>query len=195
MANRCNFSPASYFKYGLWENNNRIKVAQYVQHHEIIKILPLLNRNLDLDKLNNKVRFFHECQSYGLPSIPVVASFDSDDAEHCRHFGFDIPKQDLFIKYSDMCCGIGAERWIFLENNSGRWQRADITLDQGKFLKYCLDKAKRTTVIVQPNVRNHPAVAQFSRGGLCTLRVVTYKFPGHEPEMLVTSWRMPTGHG
>lgn len=194
LAIRLNMEHDSYYKFRLWDKANSHKAIKYVQHHEIIKLLPYLNRALDLDKIDNKDRFYEACASLKLPTIPIILKQEPAEAITWYAENNRLPHRDLFVKYSNMCCGYGAESWQYVATEGGQWKRGDLLLDETALLNYCGAKSQETTVIIQPQVRNHPCIAKYSHRGLCTLRVVTYKLPGQAPEILITSWRMPRGN-
>jgi hypothetical protein len=192
LANIYNLEPESYYKFKLWRAPNRSKTNLYLQQHEITQLLPQLNRNIDVAKVRDKINFFNTCRTNGLPAIPVIVQFEKDGKEQWYTDSASLPDKDLFIKYTDLYCGVGAERWEYLvEQNS--WQRHNKICDRHEMIDRCRNLAKKRAILVQPCLKNHPKMADFSQIGLCTVRVVTYRLPDSQPEILLSSLRMPVG--
>jgi hypothetical protein len=194
LGNTHNLAPESYYKFCLWKSAKRSKAGQFIQHHEILQLLPLLNRGIDTRGIDDKVRFFERCTALGLPTPAVVAVFPRK-GEVKWHDGSPktgLPLCDLFLKRADLYCGEGAERWTY--RDSGQlWERRGLTLNESQLVAYCRGRSCQGTVLLQRRIVNHPEVARFSPGALCTLRVVTCRFPAESPSVLFTCWRMPVG--
>jgi hypothetical protein len=186
-----NIHPDSYYKFQLWEPANRKKIALYIQDYKIKTLLPYLNRNIDVEQVRDKVRFFEAASVAGLPIIPIIAKLDSFGKIKWYNPEEKFPQKNLFIKYTNLYCGQGAEYWEYVEAN--KWKSGDLMFDGAHLVEHCLQKAQYKTVIVQLNIQNHPSVANFSQGGLCTLRAITYKLPSQPAKSLISSWRMPRG--
>jgi hypothetical protein len=186
-----NIHPDSYYKFRLWEPSNRKKAKLYIQQDEIKILLPYLNRNVDVGQVRSKVRFWEAASVKGLPVIPIIAKFNSSGEIKWYSQKDNFPQKDLFIKYANSYCGQGAEHWEYVDEN--KWKHGDLVFGGAKLIEHCLQKAQYNTVIVQPNIQNHPSIANFSQGGLCTLRAITYKLPSQPAKSLLSSWRMPRG--
>jgi hypothetical protein len=104
----------------------------------------------------------------------------------------NFPKVDLVIKPSNLSCGEGVERWEHVEA-CHKWKRVDALLNHSELVCYCRQRAKEHQVIVQPRLRNHPSIEQFSNGALCTLRVISYHLPKTKPALFQSCFRMPVG--
>jgi Sugar-transfer associated ATP-grasp len=192
LANIYNFAPRSYYKFRLWEVTNRGKANLYIQRHEIGPLLRWLNRKIDRRQIDDKNCFFVNCQAHNLPTAPIIAMFDQSGVEKWYGNSSSFPHLDLFIKRTDLYCGIDAERWEYV-TTSNKWKHGDSMLDHTELVHYCKQRSREACQIVQPRLKNHPSVEHFSQGGLCTLRVVTYRLPQKPPVLLLSAWRMPVG--
>jgi Sugar-transfer associated ATP-grasp len=198
LANAYNLSPQSYYDFRLWNDSNRRRADQYVAWQEHAIIFDWLNRNCETKTLtrtlDNKISFFEFCHSTDIPTPPIIARFDRSGMEQWYCKSSDFPKVDLFIKPINLSCGEGVERWEHVEV-CHKWKRADTWLSHSELVSYCRQLAKKHPVIVQPRLRNHPSIEQFSNGALCTLRVVSYHLPKTKPALFQSCFRMPVGTG
>lgn len=48
-------------------------------------------------------------------------------------------------------------------------------------------------ILLQQCLRNHRALLPLTPGGLCTVRLQTYRWPGGQPELLFAAYKMPVG--
>ncbi len=194
LAIRQNITPTSYYEFRLWNDSNRQKVNLYIQDHEIVVILPWLNKNKDISQFKDKTIFYYNCLNYGLPTIPIMASFKKGNQVKWFCDGEEFPPQDIFIKNSELWGGIGGEKWKYCANGKF-WERNGKQLNHANLVKYCLFSSTKMPVIAQPLLKNHPKIEPFTNGSICTLRIVTYKLPQQSPMMLITALRMPVGNG
>ena len=194
LANVYNLPPQLYYDFRLWNDLNLRKADQYIGWQEHAVILDWLNRNLDTKMLDNKRSFFEFYHPTDIPTPPIVAEFDRSGREQWYCDSSDFPKADLFIKPTSLYCGKGVERWEHIELCQ-KWKRADTLLNHSDLVSYCRQLANKYPLLVQPRLRNHPSIAQFSNGALCTLRVVSYHLPNTKPALLQSCFRMPVGMG
>lgn len=194
LANVYNLPPQLYYDFRLWNDSNLRKADQYIGWQEHALIFDWLNRNLSTRTLRNKNSFFEFCHSTDIPTPSVIARFDSSGVGKWYGDSSNFPKVDLFIKPINLSCGEGVERWEHVEA-CHKWKRADTLLDHSKLVGYCRQLANQHPLIVQPRLRNHPSIEQFSNGALCTLRVVSYHLPQTQPALFQSCFRMPVGTG
>ena len=188
-----NITPESYYKFRLWNDINRKKAALYIQHHEIVVLLPWLNKNSDVNRFKDKTIFYETCVAYGIPTAPIIAAFSKSNGVKWFCDNEIFPARDLFIKNSELWRGIGAEKWKYIADGE-YWERKDKKLNQRDLLQYCCLRSKEIPLIVQPFLENHPKIECFSNGSLCTLRIVTCRLPAQKPMLLIASFRMPVGN-
>lgn len=194
LANVYNLPPQSYYDFRLWNDSNLRKADQYIVWPEHAVILDWLNRNHDTKTLDNKISFFEFCHSTDLPTPPIITRFDRSGMEQWYCDSSNFPKVDLVIKPSTLSSGQGVERWEYVEA-SHKWKRADMLQNHSELLSYCRHRAATHQLIVQPRLRNHPSIEQFSNGALCTLRVISYYLPKTKPALFQSCFRMPVGRG
>jgi hypothetical protein len=197
LANTSNITPESYYKFKLFLPERRRNTDFFIQHHEIISLLPYLNRHLsvsaDTGPISSKTNFNRICLAAGLPTPPILAFIDRQARLHWMSaIGHSFPKCDLFVKYNDYWCGIGAELWRYNEAKDV-WQGPVGELDAEKLKQHCLGLTSERPVVIQSRLQNSSEMAQFSRVGLCTIRIVTYRNRNMEVQLLVASLRMPVG--
>lgn len=177
-------------KNNLWNQKDPIKLKSYIAHEEIVALLAHLNRDLDISFLDSKYRFSLWCVANNL-SCPHTLIYLNDNIDlKCNH-GI-LPRSDLFIKYENGVCGIGAERWQ-KDASTDTWNRQGVSRDSDSLILYFESLAKNGGLIVQPVLVNHPSLAPYSNGNLVTLRVVTYRSFDAVPKVMVCCLRMPTG--
>lgn len=194
LANVFNLPPQSYYDFRLWNDSNLTKADQYIVWPEHAVMLDWLNSNLDIKTLDNKISFFEFCHSTDTPTPPIIARFDRSGMEQWYCDSSNFPKVDLVIKPSTLSCGEGVELWEHVEACQ-KWKRADTLLNHSELSSYCRQRAAKHQLIVQPRLRNHPCIEQFSNGALCTLRVVSYHLPKTQPALFQSCFRMPVGRG
>lgn len=164
-----NYSPRTYFQYRFWDPAIHNQATSFLQIHEMVVLEMLLDsRKTDLAK--DKWDFGARCASAGIPTPQAVARFGPDDEEWLETPGV-LPRVDLFAKPVGGMQGIGGERWIHEE---GRWSRKGQTLTEMEFIEHCRRRGRSFPIILQRCLANHPDLARYSSGPLCTFRVMTY---------------------
>lgn len=192
LAVRHHIMPEAYYKLELYRPENRREVNEYLQHHEIVALLPAVRvaqRAAWFDKRNLP----QLCERAGLPCIPVVARVT--DGRFALGDGLPrLPREDLFVKLENEWGGRGASCWRY-DAAADQWRNGSGAAASERELGRRLEQqAGGRSMLVQPRVRNHPAVAQHFGRGLCTVRVVTF-WDGGAVERLAASFRMPTAGG
>jgi hypothetical protein len=171
-AMRHNILPGEYYAYALWRPERRMNIDNYLYSHEAARLFKLLNRPLQIDPIGDKLAFYEMCKTHALPSPAVLAAF----APTGRLLEFQSgqpPEQDLFVKPRVGLAGQGAERFRWcggaFESERGRRVRREDLSD------YLLTRARneKRTLLVQPNLSNHPDLRLETNRGLATARLVT----------------------
>lgn len=187
-----NVSPETYYVFGLWRAAHRPSATRYLQEFEVIWLCDQAHAALDPGLIQNKLRFLHACREQTLPVVPVLAAFAAGGDEHWFTARETPAGQDLFVKPIAMSCGTGAERWRH-DPATGTWHRRGEHLDWSGLLARLRGAARPGGMLLQPFVANHPDQAQWSSGGLATLRVLACRPPGERARAIACSWRMPVG--
>jgi hypothetical protein len=187
---RHNMTIVSCFQYRIWNPCNRRRVRDYIQKHEIVILMRWLSRNNDVEAMTNKILFETLCRKNNLPYVGIVATVT--DQNVAIENGLYLPKKDLFSKFNGQSGGSGGQAWTY-DDVSLTWRNGQHLFNESQLLQYFKDSAHTESVLVQLNLTNGQALQDFSSGALCTIRVVTFKLPGQEPQHLRSSLRMPVG--
>jgi hypothetical protein len=174
---RHNILPGEYYAYALWQPERRTHIDNYLYSHEAPRIFQLLNRPLSTDPIDDKLAFYEMCKTHALPSPEVLAAFAPSGK--LREFQSGQPPElDLFVKPRVGLAGNGAERFLWrggaFESERGhRIKRLDL-------IDYLAARARieNRTLLVQPNLSNHPDLRFETNDALATARLVTGYPPG-----------------
>ncbi|MCG7573656.1 hypothetical protein MHM39_08750 [Phaeobacter sp. CNT1-3] len=193
MMVRHNINVESTLRFKLWQPKNRRRVAEFIQHVEIIKLTPWLYRDRHVQEIDSKVAFAELCQRHGLPHIEILMRITAGTIEQSVE---TLPRQDLFSKFDGWWGGSGGLIWIY-DAAQDMWDAGQGPLDEASLrdhLRHLSATAARSdTLIVQSLLCNAVEMAPYSSGALCTMRVVTTKFPDQSAQLLRGSLRMPVG--
>jgi hypothetical protein len=191
LAIRHFIAPRAYYFYGLYDADRRRAARFYVQDHEIGHLTKLTNQNADYMNFEDKRRFIASCERFGLPVIPIVAEFEKG-AWNSVDGGLDkLPENDLFAKPALGKCANGVLMYQYLR--PGLYRCNDGTLKTEENLMNALAEISlKHPYILQKRYFNHPEIAAFSAGALCTSRVVTCRLPDGRCEVITAIFKMPT---
>ncbi|MHB1225571.1 MAG: sugar-transfer associated ATP-grasp domain-containing protein, partial [Gemmatimonadaceae bacterium] len=210
LATRHGLNEKSYLDYQLYRPE-RLRIAgAYLQERELFRVGRWLNRQIPRTDypIADKLAFAEWCRTNSLASVPtlveyeqgalVLSTLSGDPAE-------SLPSRDLFSKPSDGTGGHGSERWLHVREPDGRdsWvgrdgrsRSAAELLDELAHRSLTLagkyGKASRR-MLLQPCLRNHRDLLPLTPGGLCTVRLVTYRMPGGAALALRAMYKMPIG--
>lgn len=190
-ANVFNVGPDAYYRYRLYLPANRRRALEFVQHFENSLIGLERVRQLGGFDLDHKVAFHDRCRSLGLPTVPVLATFEAGRLDRWLG-GVDgaLPRRDLVLKPCNLDSGQGVECWRY-EAGRGSWSH------DGEELTDLLEHARRRSLehpcLLQPRLVNPDDLASLAAGGLCTLRVVTCLDAGDRPRLLQSVLNIPGG--
>jgi hypothetical protein len=139
--------------------------------------------------LNDKVVFAQFCERHRIRTAPVLAVADEGRVELSAEAGkLD---QDLFVKPVCGRGGKGAERWDFAD---GRYRNpAGEELSRDELFGRLEERSGSRPLLVQPRLRNHPALEALNNGALSTVRVLTCLNELGEPELVGAAMRMAIG--
>jgi Sugar-transfer associated ATP-grasp len=193
LMKRYNITPSSYYKFKLFLNENRMKALQFLQHHEICTLLPGLNKNLDTQELDNKLRFSENVRRYGFPTPAVIAVFERGTMQWYEGKSGQLPRADLVFKPSNLWCGIGVKRWYY-DSETDQWSHNHQKLNEEKLIFECRSLSQDNQYILQYCVLNHRDIQPLAGIGVCTVRAVTYRQWQGTPHLLLACFRMPTAN-
>lgn len=214
--------PAGYYRYRLFRPERRPFASRFIDERFGFPLLMKLNDPDDVAVLDDKLRFAQACSELGLAHVEVLAYFEDGKLLQSSFSRPDeLPRRDLFVKSTSLRSGWGVQRWVW-DAPSGLYRHAGLErsaadlielirkLSMGQeplfvpkrppFWKRWTSNAKveeggdARPYIVQPAMQNHERMSDFTNGALCTVRIVTARAKGGDPQVIVASLRMPTGN-
>jgi len=192
LANRHNIAPHSFYEFRLWDDSHADTTLLYLQDLELAVLQLWLNLHREPGPLDDKESLFEKARADGLPTAPVVATFKAGtDRWHEGQAGV-WPACDLFAKWANLYGGAGAENWSY-DEDTVVWRLGREQLDGDGLVRRFRERSMTRKVVIQRRLHNHPDTARFSLGGLCTLRVVTYRPHGERAKVGFLCLRMPIG--
>jgi hypothetical protein len=211
LAVRHGLNAMSYLDYQLYRPERRRRAAAYLQEWEFFRVGGWLNRHTprsDEYPIGDKRRFAEWCRANALAAVPTLLEYEGGRLVVSTLAGdpaSSLPHRDLFSKPSDGTGGDGTERWRFvaLPDGRGAWMGSDGRLRPAADLLRELARAseqlaheqgrKSRRILLQPCVVNHRDLLPLTPGGLCTVRMVTYRGPGTGARVLLGAYKMPVG--
>ena len=187
-----NFTANSYYRFGLWEREQRQHADAFLQGIESHQLLYQLHLKHDVSYLDDKTETFQRCDAAGLPTPPVLVELRKDAAPRWLAAA-TLPPEDLFIKPADLADGRGASRWLYAGIDQ-RWSNGKVSLKADELLAREHQSGGSNRLIVQPRVENHRDIQALSGISLCTLRVVTCRIPQQPSRFFRAMFRMPVGN-
>jgi hypothetical protein len=171
-AMRHNILPGEYYAYALWQPERRINIDNYLYSHEAARVFKLLNRPMQIDPIGDKLAFYEMCKAHALPSPTILAAF-APTGKLLEFESGQPPELDLFVKPRVGLAGHGAERF--------RWREGAFESECGRRMKrpHLVDhltaraRNEKRTLLVQPNLSNHPNLRVETNRALATARLVT----------------------
>src|SRR5262245_50591179 len=168
---RHNILPVEYYSYQLWQPDRRMNIDNYLYVNESPRLFKLLNRQLAVDPILDKLAFYELCKTHGIPTPEVLAVFVPTGPSG---FQSDLPPQhDLFVKARIGVGGLDAERFqwdrILFQSNRGCRLRPE---DLGGYLANRA-RTENLSLLVQPALSNHPDIRSEPHEALATARLVT----------------------
>jgi hypothetical protein len=191
-AHRHNIAPKAFYKYRLFLPDNRVRVTQFIQDHEI-GILTRLIRKRHLrqaEQLDHKYAFWQFCVANGLPVIPVLgygAPSQPPEWQVDR-----LPPADLILKRTNYSSGEGFECWLY-DRDRGDWNHGHQHLGPAALRNRFAAAMSEDGAVVQPRVSNHPALRSLSPSALSAVRVVSAVDRGGEPYVAAAAMRAGVG--
>lgn len=139
--------------------------------------------------VSDKIAFAEHCQKAGIATVPVLGF--ARDGE-VRWLSEEAWASDWFVKPVDGKGGKGIERWVRISPD--RLCGADgQPVAQDEVIRRLADRSLATPCIVQPRIKNHPALADLNNGALATVRALTCLDEAGEPELVGAVLRMAIG--
>ena len=193
---------ASYLDYQLYRPERFAKAGEYVQEREFNRVIGFLKSRTggdDVRMIYDKQAFDEWCRTHALPTVPTLMEFEQGRASHAPGWAGSLPERDLFTKPSDGTGGKGTRRWRF---ERGGWEESAGNVLQAPQLMAALAQLSLAEpkpgrpprrILLQECLKNHRDLLPLTAGGLCTVRLQTYRWPGGRSELLFGAYKMPVG--
>ena len=186
LATRFGFHPRDYYQYRLYLPERRGREGQYVS--QTLNLELLHEFCLPHDPIWDKRNFFHRCRQVGLPTVPLIASFDRGEM---KIYDASLWQNDLVVKPSRGSRGKGVRLWACLGDRGYAVERDILSLHE--VIQRLTTQSKDRALIVQPRETNHAAIKEISNGALCTARLTTSTDPNGNIHQILPTFRMPCG--
>lgn len=191
LMHRYRLAPKYYYMFELWQPEQARLAAHYLQRGETKgAAYKILHRRLagidpETQRLSDKLAFHDTCRAHGLSVAPIYFATGDSVSDIAA-----LPAADLFVKPRKGCGGNGANRWRFdatpephyRDGDGRRFSPAELLEEIG---------CTYPSVIVQPRLVNHPALADLNCGALATVRMVTCRNESGGHEVTDAAFRMP----
>jgi hypothetical protein len=177
-------------KFGLenrWERRR-----DFFYHRESVHVLRDLAdmvAQADHADLRNKIATVRRFASAGLPTAASLAEYKDGrvmfEPANQQNWRVDLITKPVFLSR-----GRGVELWEYrqgLHHSDGR----SFSLDDLK--KHLRELSVGQAMVVQARLKNHPVTAPISGRALSTVRLMTVRRPGEQPEVAESVFRMATG--
>jgi hypothetical protein len=185
--------PRYYYIFELHRPELRTRADEYLTRTETKSgIYRALKQRVDRSKvvrINDKLAFSTFFARHGLQVVPVFAAFRAGLRVGNVGDGTFPEGQDLFVKFIEGRGGAGAQLWQAQAH--GRYRSSDgkeCSLDE--LCASVLALSKKADTLIQPRLRNHPAISDLTPGALSTVRLLTILNERGEPEAVNAAFRM-----
>jgi len=191
LALRFGLSSKDYYQYRLYLRENRRRAGAFLHQERILELLAALHPEQAYPQIWDKRDFFEACARRGLPAIPVLLSFSGGQTDPQE------PPADLGA--GDLCSKpargfYGSEVKLWRRRTDGRYESDSGALRTTAELLDAFRQASRNQpYVLQPRISNHPALARFSSGALCTVRMHTGRRRDGTIESYLPVLKMPAG--
>jgi len=202
LAVRYGLDARAYLDYQLYRADRWPQAGAYLGLKEVNRVTQFIKAHhgdRDADVLYDKRRFDEWCREHELPTVSTVMELEQGRVTRTGDGGESLPPCDLFAKPSDGAGGSGARRWRFeggvYVDDAGRvMAAAEVLAELLVASRGEVEPGRPRRILVQRRVSNHRALAPLTLGGLCTIRLHTYRWPGAASQLLLAVYKMPVGH-
>jgi hypothetical protein len=171
--------PRHYYDYGLYRDDVPDSLG-FITQYELDEVRGALDRGRAAPYLEDKQLFAEFCRDHGIATPKLL-----DGAQAAE-------QPAIFSKPRVGFRGQGVELWA--RQADGEYLGpGNVRLSKPRFIAH-LDDKRAHGCLIQPLLRNSPAIADLSAGLLCTVRVVTGRSPQGEVRVVAatfTTFKMP----
>jgi len=194
MAARFGIAPFWYYMFELYLPERKRQASLYLTAHETIgPAYALLQPPDGADVMDDKIWFAEHCHEAGVRAVPVLMHFTRGERRPVKGGADQLPDADLFVKPRSGSGGHRMERWDFI--GDGRYRNAHGTvLDRAELMDKLLRQSLKDDFLVQPRLRNHPALDDIANGALATVRLLTCRNEQGRAEAANAAFRMAIGN-
>ncbi len=170
-ANRWFIHPRHYYYFSLWRKEYCKKKELYFLEGNAQNLFNIINKNVDLQILDDKILFHDFCKRNYLPAPEIVGIFEKGTFRNATPNV--LPESDIFFKLKSGYNTRGIERWDFIGNGMYHNVSSGQFLVSAHLIDRYRKKSRRNTFFIQPRQHNHPRFDAISSPALCTIRVIT----------------------
>jgi hypothetical protein len=177
--------PPWYYIFSLHEDGRR-RAPSFIQRFETKTCYFRLLKRREGTPLNDKRRFAEYCARRGIRCVETLMSLDGTLPPR------PLPECDIFVKPTCGRGGRGAERWdhvgpaTFASPDGARRSSEEL-------LRRLVERSRHRPLIVQPRLRPHSGLRDFTAGALPTVRVLTCLDREGRPEVVAAMMRTSVG--
>jgi hypothetical protein len=188
-----NVMPRAYYKYCMWlyPRDGREAVMDQLEINRGFERVG--NYRNEAAVLRDKAAFQEALTRAGVPTVPdstLLRATDGVDAIRALLMGVAVGS-GVFIKPADGHGGHGAAAW---QRGTDGWLGSDSEeISTDDLAAYIKKRLNQYTILLQPRLRNHEDLRDFSVVGLSTLRVVTLRNYDGSVECVGAALRIPLG--
>jgi hypothetical protein len=186
--------PEAYYYYQLYLPGQLRRAPGFLQEGEASELYRMLSVRVapaEAELLADKPRFERWLAERGFPTLRTLVEFVGGEVLRSSTPDRTLPRRDLFSKMSDSQAGAGAQRWRY---DGEGWVGEDGRRRGERELVAELAGLSRSRgVLLQEQVRNHPALAPLAPAALSTVRVVTLRDVGGAVRIVFAVCKIPTG--
>ncbi len=218
LALRAGLNERAYRDNQLYRPDRRRRAAEFVQDRESRVVVHWVLRtqqarygDSDFARLNSKRRFPAWCAEHGLPTVPVLMEFDAGaidpetiPSDALGNPGAVLPPHDVFTKPDLGSRGAAAERYDYIGTSGGaRWRdREGRSYTAPELIEKLAELSAppqlqqgraAARMLVQPALRNHPALARLTTAALSTVRIVLSRPPTGPARVVRATCRFAVG--
>jgi len=192
--------PRVYYRYRLFRPRELRRAPQFFQGNgvqgrseasELYRMLNVRTAPEEAAMLVNKGQFERWLVAHGFPTTRTVVEFSNGSVVRSTMPDGALPRRDLFSKPADQEAGAGAGRWSY---DGEGWAGVDgRRRSERELIAELSEQSLEYDVLVQEQLRNHPALAPLAPAALSTVRLLTLRGLDGAVRVLFAVAKIPTG--
>ncbi|BET65094.1 hypothetical protein ASA1KI_00120 [Opitutales bacterium ASA1] len=165
--------PTEYYYRRVFATAARADKSLYLSEREMIALLSGADRGADTMQVDDLQRLYAGCRAAGLAVPRNVARFTQGAVEMIgSSVATVLPEKDLFFRHDGWSVAGSGQFWRWMPRERA-WQYRGEALAAEQLLKRLRRDAGSGTRVLQEAIVNHPEVARYSQGALCSYKVAT----------------------